>query len=190
MTRAPDLIVIGGSAGALDALLVVLPRLPDSLTTPIAVVLHLPAAHESLVPRLIAKASRRNVQEAEDKQRLVANTIYVAPPNYHMLVERNGTVALSVDEPVCFSRPSIDVLFQAAAIAYGASVTGVVLSGANQDGAAGLAAIHAAGGVAIVQAPETAAYPLMPASALQRVGSDARAVPLDQLAEFLARTAS
>ncbi|MCX5743241.1 MAG: chemotaxis protein CheB, partial [Proteobacteria bacterium] len=131
-----EAIVIGGSAGGLDALLAFLPTLPDQLACPIVIVLHLPPAQPNLIPEILARACVRTVHEAADKAPLCAGSIYVAPPNYHLLVGRDHALSLSVDEPVWSSRPAIDVLFESAADAYGPSVAGLVLSGTNQDGAA------------------------------------------------------
>jgi two-component system chemotaxis response regulator CheB len=180
-------IVVGGSAGALEALLVILPALPEEVSCPIVIVLHLPPAQPSLVPEILSRVCARAVHEAEDKAPLRDQTIYVAAPNYHLLIERNRSLALSVDEPVHHSRPAIDVLFESAADAYGPAVAGLVLSGANQDGAEGLCQIRQAGGVAIVQAPATASSPMMPETAMRRVGPSARVVRLVDLGAFLAR---
>lgn len=185
-----EVIAVGGSAGALDVLLAMLAALPAAFAIPIVIVLHLPPAQPSLVPGLLARAARRPVHEIVDKQPLERGAVYVAPPNYHALLERGGTLALSVDEPVRCSRPSIDVLFESAAEAYGPALAGVVLSGGNDDGAEGLWQISQRGGIAIVEAPATAAYPAMPAAALARVGPAARAVPAAELAGVLARLAA
>jgi two-component system, chemotaxis family, protein-glutamate methylesterase/glutaminase len=185
-----EAIVIGGSAGALDALLTIIPELPDQLSCPIVIVLHLPPAQPSLVPEILSRVCARRVREAEDKAQLRDRSIYVAAPNYHLLIERNRSLSLSIDEPVQYSRPAIDVLFESAADAYGPSVAGLVLSGANQDGAEGLCQIRQAGGVAIVQAPATASSPMMPEAALRRVGPSAHVVPLGDLGAFLASLAA
>ncbi|HET9622468.1 MAG TPA: chemotaxis protein CheB [Kofleriaceae bacterium] len=186
-TTALRLIVIGGSAGALDVMLELCAALPDTLTTPIVIVLHLQASHISLVPELLARTCRRPVREVEDKLALEAGTVYVAPPNYHVLVERGATLALSVDAPVHYSRPSIDVLFETAADSFGAATLGVVLSGANEDGARGLARIHRAGGAAVVQDPATALYPTMPTAALAAVGRGAQVLSIAELSSLFAR---
>jgi len=111
-------------------------------------------------------------READDKEPVEPGTIYFAPPDYHMLVEKNRQIALSADEPVHFSRPSIDVLFESAADVYGERLLGIILTGANEDGAAGLHAVHLAGGVTVVQQPDSARAPLMVVSALQRGPAD------------------
>ena len=185
--KQPAVIVIGGSAGALDVLLELCGGLPDALTAPIVIVLHLQASQPSLVPELLARACRRPVREVEDKLALLPCTVYVAPPNYHVLVERAATLALSVDPPVHFSRPSIDVLFESAADGFGAGVVGVVLSGANEDGAAGLARIRGAGGAAVIQDPKTAMHPTMPAAAVAAVAGHAQVVSIAELSSLFAR---
>lgn len=182
-----ELIVIGGSAGALEALLVLVPALPDELTVPLVIVLHLGHTQKNLVPDILHHVTRRAVVEANDKQPLRANHIYIAPPNYHLLVERTRALALSVDEPVYYSRPSIDVLFDSAADAYGANCAGVLLSGANEDGARGLERIADAGGRVFVQAPVTASQPTMPAAAARRLGDRAIVMTMPEMAKALAR---
>jgi two-component system chemotaxis response regulator CheB len=184
-----ELVVIGGSAGGLEALVAIVRSLPDELTVPIVVVLHL-GPQKSLVPEVLRNVTRRTVLEAEDKQPLAANHVYIAPPGYHLLVERTRTLALSVDEPVNYSRPSIDVLFEAAAGAYRDRCAGVLLSGANEDGARGLQAIVEAGGTAYVQPPATASHPTMPEAAIQRLGSRAHVLTIPELAKALARSSA
>jgi len=184
-----ELIVIGGSAGALDLMLDIAGALPDALVAPVVMVLHLQANQPSLMPDLLARSCDRQVREVEDKLTMQPRTIYVAPPNYHVLLERDRTLALSVDPPVHWSRPSIDVLFESAADAYGERLMGIVLTGANQDGAAGLLAVKRAGGVTVVQDPQTAQAALMPAAALQRAEPD-HVLPLDGIAALLLGLAS
>jgi two-component system chemotaxis response regulator CheB len=181
-----EVVVIGGSAGALHVLLELAGGLSSGLAAPIVVVLHLQPHQPSLVPALLARACRYPVHEVEDKQAMQANTIYVAPPNYHVLIGRDRMLALSVDAPVHFSRPSIDVLFESAAASLGAAVMGIVLSGANEDGAYGLARIHQAGGAAIVQDPATAKHPTMPAAAADRVGAGVRILSVEGLVGLFA----
>ena len=183
MTTHPvEAIVIGGSAGSLDVLLVALPALPADFALPIAIVLHLAPTGPSLVAQVLAERCRLPVREVEDKEPIVPGTIYVAPPNYHLLIERHRAFALTVDEPVRFSRPSIDVCFASAADAYGPAVAGLLLSGANDDGVDGLARIVAAGGVALVQDPASASSPTMPQAALRRLDRAARAIAVPDLA--------
>lgn len=167
-----DGVVIGASAGGLEALGLVLEALPADFRPAILVVVHIPQDRPSLLAELLAARTRLPVREAMDKDPLEPGRVYVAPPGYHLLVERGGTLALSQDAPVAYSRPSIDVLFESAARALGARVLGIVLSGANSDGAEGLAAIRRAGGKAWVQRPAEALAPTMPAAAIARAGAD------------------
>ena len=185
MTDVPlKAVVIGASAGAVQALLAVLPALPPSFSLPVLVVVHVPPDRDNVLAPLLQAKCRLPVKEAEDKEPIVGGVVYFAPPDYHLLVETDGCVALSTDDPVNYSRPSIDVLFESAADAYGAGVIGVVLSGANHDGAAGLRAVLDAGGSAIVQDPAEAFATAMPDAALEACPS-ATIMNLDVLASFL-----
>ncbi len=186
MTDVPasELVVIGGSAGAIDALNVILPALPQNYPVPVALLLHVPPDKPSYLSEVFQRQCRLSVKEAEDKEPVLPGYVYIAPPNYHLLLERDGHFALSVDEPVLFSRPSIDVLFESAADSYGARLTAVLLSGASEDGARGLARVLATGGSALVQAPETASARLMPEAAI-RHASAAQLLPPAQIAAFV-----
>lgn len=183
--RRVDAIVIGGSAGALDALSVLLPALPVDCAVPVVMVVHLPPTRPSRLAAVLAMRSAIPVKEADDKEPVAAGRVYVAPPGYHLLVERAGTFALSIDEQLNFSRPAIDVLFESAAEAYGGALVGVILTGASDDGARGLAAIVQAGGAAFVQAPESAVARQMPEAAIARV-PQARVCSLPDLAALMA----
>jgi two-component system chemotaxis response regulator CheB len=163
---AAELVVVGASAGAVEALSAVLPALPANFGLPVVVVVHIPPDKTSVMAELFRGKCRVNVCEAEDKEPLAAGTVYFAPPDYHLLVEPDRRLSLSSEEPVHFSRPSIDVLFESAADAAGPGVVGVVLTGANGDGARGLKAIADAGGAALVQRPEGAHVAVMPRAAL------------------------
>jgi two-component system chemotaxis response regulator CheB len=163
--RSFDAIVVGGSAGGIDALGILLAALPEPLLVPVLVVLHVGADSKALWSSIF-KQSTAPVLEAEDKLLAEPGRVYMAPPDYHLLVDASGQLSLSVDERVNLSRPSIDVLFESAAWAYGARLLGIVLSGANADGAAGLGAIRQRGGSCWVQAPETALARAMPRAAL------------------------
>jgi len=167
-----DAVVIGTSAGGVDALSVLLPALPAGLQAAVFVVIHLPRQRPSHLVEIFQPKCALAVREAQDKERVERGTVYFAPPDYHLLVERGPAIALSVDELVNFSRPSVDVLFESAADVYGASLLGVILTGASQDGAAGLQAIRRAGGKTIVQEPATAQVPVMVESALKRGPAD------------------
>jgi two-component system chemotaxis response regulator CheB len=163
-----DAIVIGTSAGGVEALSILLPALPARLRAAVFIVLHLPRERPSLLVEIFQPKCVVPVQEAQDKEPIVPGTVYFAPPDYHLLVDVGPQLALSADELVHFSRPSIDVLFESAAEWYQHRLLGIILTGANEDGAAGLAAVHQAGGFTIVQQPDTAHAPLMVESALKR----------------------
>ena len=177
-------VVIGASAGGVEALTLLLPALPATFRPALFIVLHLPRERPSLLVDIFARRCARPVREADDKEPVEPGTVYFAPPDYHMLLERNRQIALSADEPVHFSRPSIDVLFESAAEVYGERLLGIILTGGNQDGAVGLHAIHQAGGVTVVQQPDNAKVPLMVVSALQRGPADF-VLSLPEIAQLL-----
>lgn len=170
--REHQAVVMGGSAGALDALGAILTGLPVGFALPIAVVLHVPPSRPNALVDVVQARTALRVREVEDKEPIAPSTVYLAPPNYHLLVEKTCSFALSVDPPVCFSRPSVDVLFESAADALGPALIGVLLTGANEDGARGLLRIHERGGTTIVQAPETALVATMPEAALRLLRPD------------------
>jgi two-component system chemotaxis response regulator CheB len=180
-----DAVVLGGSAGALEGLLRILPALPADLGMSVLVVIHLPADRPSTLAELFGSRCAVPVAEALDKQTIAPGTVLFAPPDCHLLIERGGTVALSVDEPIHSSRPGIDPLFESAAWAYGPRVLGAILSGASQDGAAGLSAISRVGGLTWVQEPDSSQIALMPAAALGRTPS-ARQLSTSDMAAVLA----
>jgi len=178
-------VVIGTSAGGVDALGVLLPALPADAQAAVFVVIHLPRERPSRLVHLFAGRCAAPVREATDKEPVVPGTVYFAPPDYHLLVDAGPQVALSADELVNFSRPSVDVLFESAADVYGPRLLCIVLTGASHDGASGLAAVARAGGRAVVQRPETAQVPIMAEAALARTPS-AAVLPLDEIAGLLA----
>jgi two-component system, chemotaxis family, protein-glutamate methylesterase/glutaminase len=184
MEQGYDLVVIGASAGGLAAVCTLLKLLPATFEIPIVVVQH--RAKESLaLAEVLQDCTQLRVQEAEDKMPLEPRSVYIAPPDYHLLID-DGRLALSTEDLVLFSRPSIDVLFDSAADAYGAGVIGIVLTGANSDGSKGLKKIAARGGQAIVQDPETAEIQVMPASA-QKAVRKARVLGLEEIAAHLVK---
>ena len=189
MTGGPpvDLVVLGMSWGGLHALSTVLHRLPPEFPLPLAVVQHRGKDATSLLAELLQDCTALPVRDVEDKDPVAGGGVYLAPPDYHLLVE-DGYFTLSVDPPVRFSRPSIDVTFGSAADAYGPRVAGLVMTGANDDGARGLRCIADRGGIALVQDPATAESPVMPVAALRRV-PDAEVLPLDGIAARLAALA-
>ncbi|OYW83188.1 MAG: chemotaxis protein CheB [Asticcacaulis sp. 32-58-5] len=159
-------VVIGASAGGLKALSAILPHLPADYPLPVMVVIHVPPHRRSLIAPLFEDKCTLTVEEAEDKTPLDRGGIFFAPPDYHLLVERSFELSLSADEPVLFSRPSIDVLFESASDAYGDGLIGVILTGANNDGAAGLKAVMGYGGKGLIQTPATAFARAMPEAAI------------------------
>lgn len=167
-----QVILIGGSAGSLEVLLKIIPKLPQVIAFPIVIVLHRKSADDTILEDLIALKSPVKVMEVEDKVQLLPGHIYVAPSNYHLLFEKNGCLSLDNSEKVNYSRPSIDVAFESAAEAYGSKVTGILLSGANADGTNGLIAIQQAGGKVVIQKPETAGMPFMPENAISHLTPD------------------
>ncbi len=178
-----DLICVGASWGGLAALSALLDTLPDEVDVPLVIAQHRAADTGGGLEALLQRHTRRRVVEASDKERLERSTVYAAPPDYHLLVEP-GSLALSTDERVMYARPSVDVLFESAADAYGASVICIVLTGANHDGARGLRRIKERGGVAIVQEPGTAAMRMMPDAAIAATHADA-IVPVAEMGKFL-----
>lgn len=175
---------IGASWGGLKAVGQVLADLPAELDLPIAIAQHRhPDSQEGTLAELLQAQTDRTVLDVEDKMAIEPGYVYIAPPNYHLLVER-GSFALSVDERIKFARPSIDVLFETAAHAYGAGVIGIILTGANDDGAHGLARIKKVGGVALIQDPLGAARRTMPDAAIAATVADA-ILPLDAIGKFV-----
>jgi two-component system, chemotaxis family, protein-glutamate methylesterase/glutaminase len=187
-SRRVDAIVVGTSAGGVEALSGLLPTLPQDFAAPLLIVLHLPRDRPSLLVEVYTARCRLPVREAADKEPIQPGCIYFAPPDYHLLVDRDAhgpSLALSKDPPVHFSRPAIDVLFESAADVYGARLGGVILTGANTDGAAGLVAVKAAGGVTLVQDPTTAKSPAMPRAALAMAGPVDFVLSLEQMPAVL-----
>jgi two-component system chemotaxis response regulator CheB len=180
---AYEIVVIGTSWGGLNALRTIAGALPATFALPVVLVQHRHKDSGGMLGSLLESWSALPVTEVEDKQPITPGHLYVAPPDYHLLVEA-GYFSLSTEEPVRFSRPSIDVTFESAADSYGARTVGVVLTGANEDGARGLKRIVEAGGYAIVQDPASAEMPIMPEAALRSVPA-ARRVPLEAIGPHL-----
>jgi two-component system, chemotaxis family, protein-glutamate methylesterase/glutaminase len=177
-------VAIGASAGGVQALLELLPVLRAEQRLAVFVVLHLPRDRPSLLVEVFAPKCVLKVREAQDKEPVADGTVFFAPPNYHLLLDAGPQFALSADDLVNHSRPSIDVLFESAADIYRERLLGIILTGANEDGAAGLAAVHDAGGVTVVQEPLTAQSTQMVLSALELRTPDL-VLPLAQIAELL-----
>lgn len=178
-----ELIVVGTSLGGLRALEILLSGLPKSFPVSIAIVQHRHKTSDNTLKTLLQQYSALTLKEPEDKEVVVPGRVYLAPADYHLLVE-TGSFALSTEAPVSYARPSIDVLFESAADAYAQRVIGVILTGANQDGAQGLAKIKACGGLTVVQEPATAESRTMPEAALASVAVD-WVLPLEDIASFL-----
>lgn len=183
----PELIVIGCSLGGMHALQVILSHLTRAFCVPIVVAQHRHKKSNEELPAYFRRETDLPVVDAEDKQWIAPGHVYLAPADYHLFIERNGTrgeLSLSVDERIHFSRPSIDVLFESAADAYSDGVVGIILTGANEDGARGAARIKARGGMVIAQDPDTAEAPAMPRAAIAASSVD-RILPLEEIAPFL-----
>lgn len=185
MTAAPtEAVAIGASSGAVEAVGAILTRLPKEFALPIFVVIHVPADRPSALADLFQSKCELPVSEAEDKEPIELAHVYLAPPDYHLMIEMDRRISLSSEEPVHYSRPAIDVLFETAADAYGAGLLGIVLTGANSDGAAGLRQIADSGGKTIVQSPDEALSPLMPTAAKEACPT-ANTMLLDEIADYL-----
>jgi two-component system chemotaxis response regulator CheB len=182
------LVVVGCSLGGMHALQTLLSHLPKDFCVPIVVAQHRHRNSNEGLPAYFRRNTHFNVVDADDKQWIQPSHIYLAPADYHLLIERNdgrGELHLSCEEAVRYSRPSIDVLFESAADAYGPQLIGVVLTGANDDGARGAKRIKERGGMVVIQDPLTAEAPEMPSAAAAAVKAD-RVLPLEGIAAFLA----
>jgi two-component system chemotaxis response regulator CheB len=179
-----ELVCIGASWGGLNAVGRVLTDLPEEIDLPIVIAQHRhPDSRQGTLAELLSLRINRLVLDVEDKMPIERRHVYIAPTDYHLLVQR-GSFALSLDDRVQYSRPSIDVLFESAADAYGSAVIGIILTGANEDGAAGLAKIKQRGGVAVIQDPSGAMRRTMPDAAIAATAADA-ILPLEEIGKFL-----
>lgn len=179
------LVVMGASLGAMEALRVLLPTLPEDFSAALIIILHRDKEESGNLMPLLDADCVLPIGFPLDKEPILAGRVYVAPPNYHLLIESDH-FAYSMGEPEDYACPSIDALFESAAEAYGASVTGIVLTGMRQDGARGLAAIYRHGGACLVQSPNEAVAPGMPLAALAAVPS-AQVLTLEEMGQWLAR---
>jgi two-component system chemotaxis response regulator CheB len=180
-----ELVVFGTSLGGLKALMTVLAALPPKLTVPVVIVQHRATDGDGHgLARLLQEHTPLTVQEAEDKMPLAAGTVYLAPADYHLLVEERGVLALSTDVPVRSARPSIDVLFETAAEAYGRGLLAVLLTGASADGAEGVTTVKARGGKVIVQDPSSAESSTMPAAGIAAAAVD-YVLPLEHVGHYV-----
>lgn len=176
--------VLGVSLGGMNALKQLIPSLPLHFSMPIVIVQHIGAHSSGNWITVLNDQSKLIVKEADEKEKIRKGSVYIAPPNYHLMIERNRTFSLSIDEKVNFARPSIDVLFETAADAYKESLIGIVLTGANADGAKGLKEIKKKGGMTIVQDPLTAEAYSMPAAAISASKVD-HILPLEKIKDLL-----
>jgi len=177
-------VAIGCSAGGLSVLSYLLENLPADFLVPIIVVQHRAKNHDALLEQTLQQKCKLRVKQADEKETISQGYVYIAPPDYHLLVEQDESFSLSVEKENSYSRPSIDVLFETAAEIFGNRLTGIVLTGANHDGAAGITTIYACGGTTIAQDPTEAAHPMMPQSA---IGTDnvQHIMKLEQILSYL-----
>ena len=178
------LLLIGGSAGSLEVLMAILPKLKVIRNFSIVIILHRKSAEDSALEDLIALKTIIPLGRIEDKEIMKAGFIYVAPSDYHLLFEKNKQFSLDVSEKVNYSRPSIDVSFESAAIAFGKKCTAILLSGANADGTDGLKAIQNVGGKVIIQNPENAIMAFMPQNAFSTITPD-YVLEVDEILEYI-----
>jgi two-component system chemotaxis response regulator CheB len=164
--KRTDVVLLGGSAGAFKILFKLVSLLQPSLNKSVVLVMHRKKNHNSDIERLFSLNSKLPLKEISDKDKININTVYIAPANYHTLIEKTGNFALDVSEALWFSKPSIDVTFESAADIYATRCTAILLSGANQDGAQGMLKIRQSGGLTIVQSPGEAELPEMPLAAI------------------------
>lgn len=165
-------LIIGGSAGSLEVLMRIFPRLSPNISYAIVIILHRKSSEDTMLEELFALKTDIPVKEVEDKTTLEPGFIYIAPSDYHLLFEKNSLLSLDISEKINFSRPSIDVSFESAAEVYGEALVGILLSGANADGTDGLIAIKKAKGKIVVQKPEDSKIPFMPRNAILNVSPD------------------
>jgi len=184
--RTYKAIVIGASAGGLHALKALFNRLENAFSIPIIIVQHISPTAENYLIHILSETGKLKVKEADEKEVPRSGHAYLAPPNYHLLVETDHTFTLTIDERVNYARPSIDVLFETAAEAYKEQLIGIILTGANADGSRGLKKIHELGGLVIVQDPESAEVDSMPRAALKATPVD-HVVTIEEMARLLNR---
>jgi two-component system chemotaxis response regulator CheB len=179
-----EAVAIGVSAGGVKALEILVGLLKKGCKLAFIIVQHLSSESDDFLVRYLNEKSELIVKQADEKEIIQKGVVYIAPPDYHLLIEEDKTFSLTVDEKINYSRPSIDMMFETAAFAYGSSLIGIVLTGANRDGSQGLQRIKEAGGLTIVQEPKTAEVAMMPSSAIAAVSVD-HILPLEEMASFL-----
>ncbi|MDP1726057.1 MAG: chemotaxis protein CheB [Bacteroidota bacterium] len=179
-----EAIVMGVSSGGLNAMKILFSLLPVNFGVPIILVQHISARSDNQWINLLNGKTNLHIKEADEKEKIETGNIYVAPANYHLMIEKNKTFSLTIDERVNFARPSIDVMFESAAETYRDKLIGVVLTGSNNDGTKGIKRIQEYGGLTIVQDPQTAESPYMPASAIAAIKPD-YILPLEDIIKLL-----
>ncbi|MDR6783617.1 two-component system chemotaxis response regulator CheB [Pedobacter africanus] len=184
LMKGAKALIIGGSAGSLEVLLKVLPQVSPDISFPIIIVVHRKHGADSLLPSLLSSRTSLKVKEVDEKEKILAGTVYVAPSDYHLLIEQDQTFSLDYSEKINYSRPSIDATFQTAAEVYGPKLVCLLLSGSNADGVNGLKTVKAWGGTAAIQDPDTAQVAYMPAQAKLNVEIDA-ILSIEDMGEFI-----
>ncbi len=179
-----SVVVIGASSGGLDALSTLLSALPGTYRLPVIVVQHRSKEERDLLETVLQHKCEIRIKQADEKEKITAGFVYIAPPNYHLMIESDMTFSLSVDESVKFSRPSIDVLFETASHVYAERLIGIILTGSGSDGAGGMLSISEQNGFTIAQDPGEAHDPAMPIASI-RTGAVKRVLPLKEIIEFL-----
>ncbi len=167
-----EAIVVGVSSGGMNAMKIMFSLFPKNFNLPVIIVQHLSSRSDSQWIKVLNDKSNLLIKEADEKEKIEKGIVYIAPPNYHLLIEKNRTFSLTIDEKVNYARPSIDVLFESATEVFKNKLIGIVLTGANNDGTNGIKKVKESGGLVIIQDPETAESPYMPASALSAVKPD------------------
>ena len=184
MKRQIKLIVIGTSAGGIDALKHIFNSLSEGFNIPIAAVIHISQETGNGLTELLNRYSSLPVSYPEDKEKIEKGRIYIAPPDYHLLLEKGFSFSLNIDDKVNFCRPSIDVLFESASYILKQNIIGVLLTGSNRDGASGIAEIKRKGGLSVIEDPETAFSPFMPKSGIEACIPDFKG-SLDRIADYI-----
>lgn len=179
-----DAVIVGSSAGGIRALGHLLAPLPSDFPLPIIVVQHLHPESESYLPKILAAHCALPVKQAEEREVIQAGSVYIAPPNYHLLIEEDRSFSLSLEPPVRYARPSVDVMFETAVYAYRDKLIGIILTGANDDGSYGVKKLKQMGGYVIVQDPKTAEAEAMPTAAIAAAKVD-KVLPIEQVGLYL-----
>lgn len=179
-----EIIIIGGSAGSVNVLLNMLPLVTTETCLPIILLIHRKTSEENALAGLLQLKTNIKIIEVEDKMPIASNRIYLAPANYHLLIETDKVFTLDYSEKINYSRPNIDVCMESLVEVYGGKIIGILLTGSNNDGAMGMKMIHDAGGYTIIQSPDSCLFPTMPLDAEKLSAPDKKLTP-EQIAEFI-----